>query len=311
MGKSSSSLEIPHRWGGGDPTKGAKLTASKTETRGAHFLWSTLKPVIVEQDTVLYRFAVLAEGTLVRWEHTDRQRCLRLDSRKPQVRSAHMFGDLSFDALEDVAAELSPKAKATLAEGDIAASLQSVNGVIIVGNLLPVNIRRVVSAAGRVDFVVAWNHDSLLSKKWNLPVPSLRVMWVGGVHIDSSTDGGGGLFDGAGDPVVYSAVEEMEEMILEQRLLEFNCVPVLAKPEDLDAHHDFCRSTLFPLFNGVIDVYKKVVHSGDRKRQETNWEKYKKVNQIFSKKVMEIYQPSDLIWVHNYQLMLLPSYLIK
>jgi hypothetical protein len=48
----------------------------------------------------------------------------------------------------------------------------------------------------------------------------------------------------------------MEEQILQARLQAFNCIPVLARAADLDHHHSFCRETLFPLFNGVIDVVR-------------------------------------------------------
>lgn len=57
--------------------------------------------------------------------------------------------------------------------------------------------------------------------------------------------------------------------------------------------------------------YGSVVTTNGRERARTQWERYKRVNQAFSKKVMEVYQPGDLIWVHNYQLILMPSYLIK
>ena len=185
--------------------------------------------------------------------------------------------------------------------------LAHTDGVIIVGNLLPVNIRKVV-VDGRVDFEVTWNHDSLLSMKTK-HMEGLRVMWVGGVHITSEAGGGGGLFDGAGD---FSQVDEMDEMILEQRLLEFNCVPVLERLEVLSCHHEFCRTSLFPVFNSVVDVYGPLatenVSSKDHKR---NWESYVRTNRKFAEKAMEQYQSGDLIWVHNYQLMLMPSYLLQ
>ena len=91
------------------------------------------------------------------------------------------------------------------------------DGVIIVGNLLPVTIRRIV-VDGRIDFDVQWNHDSLLSMKTK-QMEGLRVMWVGGVHIATDGHGGGGLFDASGE---IGQVDDMEETTLVQRLLQFN-----------------------------------------------------------------------------------------
>lgn len=122
----------------------------------------------------------------------------------------------------------------------------------------------------------------------------LRVLWVGGVHITNEKGSGGGLFDGAGD---FSQVDEMDELILEQRLLEFNCVPVLERLEVLSCHHEFCRTSLYPVFNSVVDVYGPLatenVSSQDHKR---NWESYVRTNRKFAEKAMEQYQSGDLIW---------------
>ena len=37
------------------------------------------------------------------------------------------------------------------------------------------------------------------------------------------------------------------------------------------------------------------------------FEAYKKVNQQFAEQLTDIYQPGDVVWVHDYQLLLLPQ----
>jgi len=39
------------------------------------------------------------------------------------------------------------------------------------------------------------------------------------------------------------------------------------------------------------------------------WEQYQNVNRTFAEKVLEVAKEGDLVWVHDYQLMLLPAML--
>src|SRR6478672_1921037 len=59
-------------------------------------------------------------------------------------------------------------------------------------------------------------------------------------------------------------------------------------------YNGFSNSTLWPLmhyFPSLVE-YKKEY-----------FEDYKKINQLFADRIIEIYQPGDVIWVHDYQLM--------
>ncbi|MDL5503011.1 MAG: trehalose-6-phosphate synthase, partial [Candidatus Methanoperedens sp.] len=44
---------------------------------------------------------------------------------------------------------------------------------------------------------------------------------------------------------------------------------------------------------------------------ENSWKCYKHVNEMFCEAIMEIIEPDDIIWVHDYHLMLLPGLLKK
>jgi trehalose 6-phosphate synthase/phosphatase len=41
--------------------------------------------------------------------------------------------------------------------------------------------------------------------------------------------------------------------------------------------------------------------------ESEHWNAYLKANEAYAKKLAEIYQPGDLIWVHDYHLLLLPK----
>lgn len=63
-------------------------------------------------------------------------------------------------------------------------------------------------------------------------------------------------------------------------------------------YNGFSNSTLWPLFHyfpSLVEFKKE------------NYIAYKKVNEQFAERLFAIYQPGDVVWVHDYQLMLLPN----
>jgi trehalose 6-phosphate synthase len=62
----------------------------------------------------------------------------------------------------------------------------------------------------------------------------------------------------------------------------------------------FADSILWPLFH---------YHPGEITFDESAWAAYKEVNRLFAKAVAKDVQDGDLIWVHDYHLMLLPEML--
>lgn len=74
----------------------------------------------------------------------------------------------------------------------------------------------------------------------------------------------------------------------------------LTKNEIKHYYEGFCNTQIWPLFHSFILRYK----------QETKyWTYYKQVNQKYANKILEIIKPNDRIWIHDYQLMLLPKLL--
>jgi trehalose 6-phosphate synthase/phosphatase len=101
-----------------------------------------------------------------------------------------------------------------------------------------------------------------------------------------------------------SSEEDWQQALQKQALpQDFGIVPIFP---DKDAYHNyyngFSNSTLWPLFHYFPSLveYKKEY-----------FDAYRRVNQLFADKVREIYQPGDAIWVHDYQLMMVPDMLRK
>ncbi|GGL95338.1 alpha,alpha-trehalose-phosphate synthase (UDP-forming) [Glutamicibacter protophormiae] len=78
-------------------------------------------------------------------------------------------------------------------------------------------------------------------------------------------------------------------------------VPVPLSEDDLELYYEgFSNSTLWPLYHDVI-----VPPSYHR----TWWDRYKKINQRFADAVLRIAAPNATVWVHDYQLQLVPRLL--
>jgi trehalose 6-phosphate synthase/phosphatase len=84
---------------------------------------------------------------------------------------------------------------------------------------------------------------------------------------------------------------------------DYNSVPVDLTREDLDTfYYGFCNNVLWPLFHYFTSyaIYDNSL-----------WEAYKRVNSIYLEKVLETAGSEDTIWIHDYQLMLLPQLIRK
>lgn len=92
---------------------------------------------------------------------------------------------------------------------------------------------------------------------------------------------------------------KQEAESLENQLEHFNCVPVFPHPEDRNLyHHAFARNTLWPLFHYFTE---NVSYS------EESWKAYLKVNRLYAEKILEFIEEGDILWIHDYHLMLIPQ----
>ncbi|MBN2236650.1 MAG: trehalose-6-phosphate synthase, partial [Bacteroidales bacterium] len=84
---------------------------------------------------------------------------------------------------------------------------------------------------------------------------------------------------------------------------EFSSYPVFLSKRNIESYYsNFCNKTLWPLLHGFTQYATY---------ERASWKVYKKVNEIFANSVLEIAEPEDMVWVHDYHLMLLPSLLRK
>lgn len=97
--------------------------------------------------------------------------------------------------------------------------------------------------------------------------------------------------------------DEAEKELITETLREHNLVPVFLTQEEILGYYEgFSNEVLWPVFH-----YKPsyAVYNTD------NWNMYKKVNQKFADVTLPHIESLDTVWVHDYQLMLLPNLIRK
>ncbi len=162
--------------------------------------------------------------------------------------------------------------------------------IVVASYFLPV----VLSKSSSGQWSIAWDNENILSLKadsGNANITSDKISWVGTVR-----------FKGAPIP-------PEEEGAVTHLLQQMNCFPVFVNPT---MHHQFyevfCKQHLWMILHHVADVYGPLMDIGAKAQQDL-WFTYSTVNRQFRDKVVEVFQVGDLIWIHGFHLMLLPSFL--
>ncbi|KDP21328.1 hypothetical protein JCGZ_21799 [Jatropha curcas] len=170
-------------------------------------------------------------------------------------------------------------------DGDSEVSSSICERKIIVANMLPLHAKK--DTNGKWCF--SRDEDSLLLQLKDGFSPETEVIYVGSLKAD----------------IDASEQEEVSQKLLE----DFNCVPTFL-PQDLQKkfYLGFCKQQLWPIFHYMLPMFPD---HGDRFDRNL-WQAYVSANKVFADKVMEIISPEeDYVWVHDYHLMLLPTFLRK
>ncbi|MDI6654679.1 MAG: bifunctional alpha,alpha-trehalose-phosphate synthase (UDP-forming)/trehalose-phosphatase, partial [Candidatus Hydrothermarchaeota archaeon] len=147
---------------------------------------------------------------------------------------------------------------------------------LIIANRLPANVEK---KKGRLLFHRSIGGLATVLKAIHKREESIWVGWPG---------------------VVFQKNEDT--LTLETKLLQdYHCYPVFLNQEDVEQfYYGICNNTFWPLFHSFPRVAKF---------KTSEWESYRKVNRLFCGRVLEVARPSDIVWIHDYHLMLLPKYL--
>ena len=147
--------------------------------------------------------------------------------------------------------------------------------LIIVSNRLPITIN---TSSGKLK--VESSVGGLATGISSLKVKN-KKLWIGWPGMDFTKSS-------------KNEINELNNILHKQ-----NLYPVFLSDTEIDDYyHGFANETIWPLFHYFVQyaIY-----------EERFWESYKEVNEKFCEEVIKIADPDDIIWVHDYHLMLLPK----
>ncbi|MFT3741367.1 MAG: bifunctional alpha,alpha-trehalose-phosphate synthase (UDP-forming)/trehalose-phosphatase [Gammaproteobacteria bacterium] len=147
--------------------------------------------------------------------------------------------------------------------------------MVIVSNRLPITVSK--TPAGKL--LIKQSSGGLVAGLGEIHQGS-KALWIGHSGVFPSDPG-------------YS---NLKAQLTEQRLISVD----LSEAEYEAYYNGACNSTIWPLFHYFPETAQF---------KSESWQAYQAVNQKFAETVLANIKPTDQVWVHDYQLMLLPGLL--
>ena len=157
--------------------------------------------------------------------------------------------------------------------------------LVIVSNRLPVTFQQDVFGAGFKRSIggLVTGIESYIERIDKGETPFEDYLWVGwpGVSVKKSEQGN----------------------LRSYCIREYRYLPVFLSEEIIEEYYcGFCNRTIWPLFH----YFPNYVH-----HNRLSWDAYQEANSLFFLTLKEYLQKDDVIWVHDYHLMLLPQLIRK
>ena len=271
-------------------------------------VWATKEPIILpSRSPTKYLYAIFSSGTFKNWEMAEAERLLVPKDETLVVEDTATF---TASALQQVSRRpgtiSSPNLLTSQAEKpDSTSVLHAINakfernGMILVAFHLPVVMKKHVDGS----WSAAWNRDSVIARGTKSLADEIHTKWVGAITRDNC-----GL----------DTLTEKDKTEITQRLEELHCTPIFLESSMHDLAYDgFCKTFLWPLMHNVaaLDCFGACWNSDSwdpgskwvHKDFDDWWEAYQQVNGIFATTVAGILQNGDAVWIHNYEMMVLPK----
>ena len=152
------------------------------------------------------------------------------------------------------------------------------SGLVIVSNRLPVSVKKVdgkleffPSIGGLATGLASYAKDS-------------RNKWIGWPGIPSDD------------------LTEKDRQEIAKELLNHNCYPVFLTKKQIDDYYNgYCNRLLWPLFHDLK------VNKDAWAKESQFWKAFQRINELFAESVLALSTDGSIVWVHDYQLLLVPS----
>ncbi|KAI9312741.1 glycosyltransferase family 20-domain-containing protein [Dichotomocladium elegans] len=170
--------------------------------------------------------------------------------------------------------------------------------IINVTHLIPFQITRHDAGTVRWSYSPRRGHGAMyagiesLQGDWQ----TVHIGWSGEIHKQSTAVDG--------ETTTVNDLSDSDKATLAQQLKEqHGCIPLFLDGESVAGHYDgYCKTMLWPLFH-----YLLWNDATDGRLERTQWEAYLAVNQKYAELVIQHYQHGDIVWVHDYHLLLVPD----
>ncbi|KAF0683072.1 Aste57867_24852 [Aphanomyces stellatus] len=305
-----------------NPSESIELVTSPTD----YPIWRTVKPLILPRGIVhKYIYAVFSGGVFANWEPIDCDREI-----VPQGRDMTISEDFGvYDAqsvLQSTAptnprnavfVRTTPTAKQPLSgkkEGlKRSMSLQRFqrtkvklqprikrneefkpdhpdSTLFLVCYHLPIDISK--DEQGK--WHAAWNKDSLIARSEHSIAESMHVKWVGCITTEYH----------------HTPMTEADMAEITVVLATMDAFAVFLAPDLSHKHYQgYCKSKLWPMFHNVdiMDIHSSVWDEEIHHTNDAWWLAYEEVNKRMAHAVATVAQPHDIVWAHDYHLLLFPK----
>ncbi|KAI0298635.1 trehalose 6-phosphate phosphatase [Multifurca ochricompacta] len=160
-------------------------------------------------------------------------------------------------------------------------------------------------------------HAAMISGIRSLSATHEQVIigWAGDIESPNNNSAG------EKSKVPSTSLSEEDKVALEEEIANFKSedddaktktsyVPLLLDDKVAHGHYDgYCKQTLWPLFHYLLwqDVSPNSLSASFS--ADEHWAPYEQANAAFARRIMDVYRPGDLIWVHDYHLLLVPKLL--
>ncbi|CEL98035.1 unnamed protein product [Vitrella brassicaformis CCMP3155] len=286
--------------GSWDPKKGHELKTSEELFPS----WFSLEPILLPiKEKVQYKYVIVDEtGKLINWEEIEDNRELVPTGvemtveddnglYREQTQSHLESYSMALDAEQQLVTDSKQRedqvtqARVTYVHQQEMDSMIDENDTLLVVSFeLPVKVSK--SEDGQ--FVVTPGKTALLPtlyqqrKKTKIPVKTIG--WPG-IHVEDPRD-----------------QEEIERL-----LADYDCHPVFPPKKELDEYLAFCHRFLWPLFHNVVilDTHSQQPFNNEQ------WGHYQAMNRLWAEAVVRVAHETDLIWVHDYHLLVAPLFITR
>lgn len=100
------------------------------------------------------------------------------------------------------------------------------------------------------------------------------------------------------EEIPSNLVDDVNEATIHEQ-----CIPVSLTEKDIDGfYYGFSNRTIWPLYHYFMEFTEF---------EKDSWQSYKEVNEKYAEVVLDHLEDDDTVWIHDYQLMLLPALIKK